>query len=303
MKEIITVTLNTALDCVISEREFEVSGIDSESLKTIPAGKGLNVSKALASHKEFSICIGFVGLNDKVLFDSISNTFISTDFIYVPGKTRKNITISECKDGLEHHECNPGFTISKEEKIFIKNTIFSHFSPERVIIFSGSLPSGLETDTYKELILEAKENGLITVLDSSSFALKEGIKAGPYIIKPNLEELQSLAGKNLSLDNDLKDFIRELSRENGIEYVLTTLSEKGAILYIRRKDSFIETGVYCDDNFKDRPIISSVGCGDSSLAGFVYGLKMGLSDKEALELAMKWAFLNLYTEIPGDLTK
>lgn len=301
MNEIITITLNTALDCVISEDDFIAHGMDEKYLNMIAAGKGLNVSRALASKGQFSICLGFVGSNDKDLFNSISSDLIKTDFIFVPGDTRKNITVSQCEDGLEHHETNPGFTISKKEKNLQKNLISSYFSPNKYIIFSGSLPKGLEVTTYKNLIEEAKAENMITVLDTTGLALKEGIKAGPYIIKPNKEELQSLTEVDLSLEDNLKSFVRNLSKENGIEYILTTLSENGALLYIRRDDSFISTPVYTDPSFDNKAVVSSVGCGDSSLAGFVYGLTHHMSDREALAFSMKCAFENLYTIVPGQL--
>lgn len=301
MSKIITLTLNTALDCVIKEKDFLLNGPDIDLMDIIAAGKGLNVSRALESNGEASVCLGFVGLDDQKLFEGISSPLITTDFIYVPGSTRKNITLSECKDGLEHHETNPGFMIVKE--VFNKqiDTLSSYINAGDYIVFSGSLPRGLEADTYQKLIRLCQKKGLTTILDTSGPALKEGIKACPNIIKPNLDELMSLTDLDLSNKESMQSFIRKLSNDNSIDYVLTTLSKDGALLYVNKEDRFIEAPSFSDNDHKHLSVISSVGCGDCSLAGFVYGIKNGYSTEQALDLSMKWAYFNLFTTTPGQM--
>ncbi|MCQ2523823.1 MAG: 1-phosphofructokinase family hexose kinase [Lachnospiraceae bacterium] len=301
MKEVITLTLNTALDCVITEEEYERFGACPERLEIIPAGKGINVSRALSSWDFSSLCLGFVGIEDKEIFSSVDDENITTDFVYVSGNTRKNITITNCKDGLEHHERNKGFTPTKENVEELLEKLEGYCDGAKYLVLSGSVPDGISKDIYKDIIFMATKKGLKVILDASGPALNKGIEAGPYMIKPNLEELKSLTDENLDSKEAIENFIRKTAVTNSIEYVLTTLSQEGALLYVRSADRFIYSPAYKDDSTENKQIVSSVGCGDCSLAGFLYGNLKKLSFDGSLEMSMKCAAYNLYTKIPGKL--
>ena len=301
MKKIITITLNTAIDCVISKDEYSrnKNAVDiTEYATALPAGKGINVSRALSCENVDSLALGFVGIEDKPLFDGVSGEHIKTDFIFVPGNTRRNITVTGCNDGMEHHIRNAGFSVTEEHISLLCEKLDFLLAEESVVILSGSLPTGAPIDTYKRLIERIKKHGSVAILDTGGEALFYGMCASPYLIKPNLEELSSLSNSPLNSDEKMRAFIRKLSSDNNISYVLTTLSQDGALLYNLNTDTFLSSPAYTG-NDTSRQIVSSVGCGDTSLAAFLSAHLRGLSDEEALRLSMKRAYYNLFTETPG----
>lgn len=297
---IFTVTLNTAIDVVISEEDYNNMAEDSamfEKAELIPAGKGINVSRALKSAGIPSTAIAFVGEEDMDLFSQVEDELISAKFIPVKGYTRRNITISNCSDGQEHHERTIGYSLTEEDMKTIFDVLCNLVNEGDWILFSGSLPCGIPTNTYKELIDFCKKKGAFTGLDSSGAALKCGILASPYFIKPNKEELEDIKGSPLSDMDEITNCLRKIASTYDIPLILTTLSGDGAVLYSYEKDCMLESEAL--------PVrgtcVSSVGCGDSCVAGFMSGLLEHHTYDECLKEAMIFANANLYTKVPGDL--
>lgn len=294
--KIVTVTLNTAIDVVVDEKEYKETGLGS-AVK-IPAGKGINVSRALKCGHIPSLAIALVGENEEGLYSYLSDDYISMCVITVCGSTRRNITLTNCADNEEHHTREKGFTVSEHEIEAVAGKLLDNVGEGDWVVFSGSLPPGATGDTYARLIELCKTQGAYTALDTSGDGLILGIKASPYLIKPNLEELVQIASGNpVDSRESIMECMRSISLSNDIPLILTTLSGEGAIMYSGEHD---ET-----EEIKALPlrkeIVTSVGCGDCSLAGFLSGLVRHKDYRECLREAMIFAGANLYTIIPGDL--
>ena len=293
--KVVTVTLNTAIDAVVSENDYTQTGL--LKAERIPAGKGINVSRAFKSNRIPTIAYGLVGEADKELFDFQKDDFIEADFVFVPGKTRTNVTISNTKDGLEHHGRTEGFTAGEPELKQIYDRLVGTVEEGDWVVFSGSLPKGMPDNAYFKLIKLCNGMGAYTALDSSGRGLLNGIQAGPYVIKPNREELEEIAGRELARDEELLEIFRGISERHGVKIILTTLSEEGGILYDASGDRVLRLSAF---DLRE-PLVSSVGSGDSALAGLLSGFLNYLSYEECLKEAMFFANANLYTPVPGEL--
>ena len=292
---IFTVTLNTAIDVIVKEKDYKRTGLKKSA--EIPAGKGINVARALKSAKLPSHAIALVGENDVPLFESIGNDFITAHIIPVKGETRRNITLSHTEDGLEHHERLEGFTVTEDDFKKVTDCIMDLVSEGDWVIFSGSLPQGISINSYSRLIKLCKTMGAYTGLDTSNGALLTAISSSPYFLKANLEELEEIKGSELSAKEDIEDCVKKVSAAYDIPSVMVTFAEKGALIYIFEEDRFI----YSDALPEQEEKVSSVGCGDACVAGMMAGMLRRLSWEESLDEAMKYANANLYTVTPGDL--
>ena len=141
---------------------------------------------------------------------------------------------------------------------------------------SGSLPKGLPTTAYAELIQIMHANGAKALLDSSGDALRDGIEAKPFAIKPNEHEIAAILGKNAITENDLLEAGERFVSE-GIDHVCFTLGREGAI--------FVNQYGYFKANTPSIDVINTVGSGDA----FVGGLLYGLAHNEEISIAYKRA--------------
>ena len=292
---IYTVTLNTAIDVAVDEKEYFLSGLRTG--REIPAGKGINVSRAFKSVGIKSTAIAIVGMDDIELFESIADEFITTLFVRASGSVRRNITLTDCKDGLEHHERTEGYRSSEEEFKEVYDILINRVSEGDWVIFSGSIPKGIPTDAYKRLISLCKNKGAYTLLDTSDEALMVGIQASPYAIKPNLEELDALNGNPFESRNEIELFVKKIASTFDIHIVLATLAGDGGLIF--SFDDRIPHRMQAYE-FASNPM-STVGCGDCCVAGLISGLLDHLDSAECLERAMHFAYLNTFTEVPGEL--
>jgi 1-phosphofructokinase family hexose kinase len=148
--------------------------------------------------------------------------------------------------------------------------------PEAVlVVLGGSLPPGAPSDTYARLITWAKQNEVRTILDTSGDALVEGVKAQPYMIKPNATEAEQLLGRPLPTEDDVIAGGQELL-QRGIEIVVISLGKRGALAISR-------SGVWKAVPPEVAPE-TTTGAGDSMVAGFAIAISEHKSLAEGLAL-------------------
>ena len=290
---IFTVTLNTAIDVVISEKDYLEK--NKKKAVSIPAGKGINVSRALKSAGISSTAIALVGIKDIKLFNTIKDDKINAIFLTVKGSTRRNTTVIDTNDGLEHHKKSMGFTASEEDLTRVYNILLENVFEGDWVIFSGSLPKGMPSDAYQKLIALCKMKGAYTLLDSSGEALLLGLKSSPFALKPNEEELEEITGMIPENDNDTEKIVKKISAMYDIPVILATFGEKGGILYSFEKDQMYKD----DEPVNNMKVVSTVGSGDCCVAGLVVSLLEHCRYDECLKRAMAYAHANMNTPVPG----
>lgn len=293
--KIITVTLNAAVDVVVSENEYKKTGI--KKAVRIPAGKGINVSRALECAGISSTAIAIVGEKELPLFKTLNSEYVDTRFVTFMGETRNNITLTECEDGKEHHYRTQGFPVTSDEYKKVYDILMDLVCETDWVIFSGSTPPGFQVNCYEALIRLCKSKGAYTGLDTSGQALLTGIQAAPYFIKPNKSELEGIYGKKIHTTADKRDILSSISSMYDIPIVLATFGDEGAAMYSYSDELYIEKEALPEKETK----VTSVGCGDATVAGFLSGLIKHFTYEESLNEAMSFANANLYSVVPGNL--
>ncbi len=285
MGKILAVNLNAAIDKVYAVDDFKVGGVFRPRDMTATAGgKGLNVARVSNLLGESVVATGFLGGgNGQFIAEKVRESGISAEFMQISGESRICIAVMDQKNNTSTEVLEAGPTITPSEcENFIKH-YRQLLSDCTVVTASGSLPKGVPSNFYLKLIVEAKNQNIPFILDTSGAALTEGIGGVPYMIKPNQEE----AGKHLSLDlvtlEDQAAAIQQL-RKKGIELPCITLGKNGCI-------AGLAAGVY---HFYGPAIevLNTVGSGDSFVAGCAVGIARNMPPVETIRLGMTSGMAN-----------
>ena len=263
---ILSVTMNPSQDKVYIVDDFSVNNIYRTNHYTATAGgKGLNVARVVKELKEDIITTGLLGgMTGTFIKDELKKHKIKNEFVNISGETRTCINITDQKNNTTTEILETGPKIKNSE---IKRFIEKYkklIKKADIITLSGSLPKGLDDDFYYELVVYAKKMEKKVILDTSGQPLKEGIKAKPYMIKPNEDELNNLFDQNIK---KLSDYIKALDKikEMGIKLPVISLGKDGAV-------AMVENNYY---HFKlpQVDVINTVGSGDAFVAGCAIGLQ------------------------------
>lgn len=275
---IYTVTLNPALDKTVEIPGMALDTVNRiTEMRTDPGGKGINVSKVIAKLGGESCAVGILGGGSgKMLEKLLKGEPFATRFRFVEGQTRTNLKIID-REGHTNTDINePGLTVTAAELDALLRELLAELRPGDIVVLAGSLPKGAPQDTYRSWTAACKKAGARVFLDADGALLAEGIKAAPYLIKPNDDELSRLAGKKLETLEELTAEGRKLL-ERGIERVVISLGGRGA-LYLRKGSTIYAEGLRV-------PVGSTVGAGDSVVAALAYAEAQGLSEEEAVRLS------------------
>ncbi len=259
--KIYTVTLNPAVDYYLGFEDFKEGELNSPDIAyTLPGGKGINVSKVLANFKINSVALGFVGgFTGEYMKTTLKKSDIEYKFVELEENTRINIKINN--NGLETEISgkSPNISLGKKEE-FLKELM--EIKKDDIIILSGSVPSSLNENIYNEIISKLPK-GVKVILDSRGKAFDLALRNGVFLVKPNLIELEEYFNRKIKTIEELLIAGKEL-QDLGAENVLISLGAKGSILIT--KELNYRSGIPKGE------MISTVGAGDSMVAGIVYGL-------------------------------
>ncbi|MBE2202222.1 MAG: 1-phosphofructokinase [Anaerolinea sp.] len=272
---IYTVTLNPAVD-----RELTVPAIEFDSVLRATAcrvdfgGKGFNVSRMLRALGVNSVALGFAGRRSgELLRDGLESLGIATDFVWVAGETRTNVSIvTETHD--HYVKANePGPTISPAEEIALVQKVRQLAQAGDWWVLAGSLPPGVPASIYLQLIGDIQAAGARVILDSSGDALRDGCAARPFLAKPNDGEIHNLTGLPVDTTVNIAAAAQAM-QQNGVANVVVSLGKKGALL----ADA---AGVWlaASPQIQEK---NPIGAGDSMVGGLVWGLSQGQTLPEAL---------------------
>ena len=277
MARILTVTLNPALDLTVRIAQLQPGEVNRSPLMlTHAAGKGLNVAQVLADLGHTVTVSGFLGEDNAQAFDALFKRRGFVDaFVRVPGETRSNIKLAE-DDGRVTDVNGPGPQVGAQAQQTLLDILERIAPGHDAVVVAGSLPRGVSPQWLHDLLLRFKGMGLKVILDTSGEALKQGLAAGPWLIKPNTEELSDALGSDIS---SLAAQIAAASRlqAQGVEHVVISQGAEGVNWFSRAPAlQALPPKV---------SVASTVGAGDSLLAGMVHGLLSGLSPEQTLRTA------------------
>jgi 6-phosphofructokinase 2 len=285
-----TVTLNPCVD-----RHIEVSGfkIDTtnraKNIRIDAGGKGVDVSRAIRIAGGDAMAFGFVGGEEGRYIESrLTQECVAFSFTHITGSTRICIIISDNLTGEQTRINGIGPQIQPQELTVFRNQLFKIIHKPEILVVSGSVPPGVPVDIYHQLINDASRRGVPTILDSHGEWLKVGIRGKPYLVKPNEKEAEELLGYKLKSEADIIRGTRQIV-ELGAEIAVISRAEKGII------------ACSSEEIIKAFPppvkVVSTVGAGDSMVAGFAMMLSQGSNLVEACRLAVAMGTASVLT--PG----
>ena len=264
MARILTLTLNPALDLTVRLARLEPGEVNrSETMLTHAAGKGVNVAQVLADLGHHVTVGGFLGEDNPQAFEAlIARRGFADAFIRVPGETRSNIKIAE--HGGRVTDINaPGPQVSEQAQQALLNQLMLIAPGHDAVVVAGSLPRGVSPLWFQGLLVQLKNLGLKVALDTSGEALRVGLKASPWLIKPNTEELaEALDCPTDSVDQQAQ--AAERLHAEGIEHVVISHGADGV--------NWFSPGTALHATPPQVSVASTVGAGDSLLAGMLHGL-------------------------------
>ena len=261
-----TLTLNPAIDYYMSMGNFQLGSLNSlEEGYTLPGGKGINVSKVLKNFSVESKALGFVGgFTGDYIKKHLNEYEIESDFIELQENTRINIKLKTKDSETEIAGKSP--TISRENvKELLKK--FEEIKKDDVVILSGSVPNSISKSIYADIIKLLPKDCKV-ILDTRGLHFVEGLKEGVFLTKPNNHELEEFFNRKLNNIEEIIQAGKDL-QALGSKNVLISLGKDGSIL-ITEKEVYI-------GNAPQGKLISSVGAGDSMVAGVVYGIAKGMT--------------------------
>jgi tagatose 6-phosphate kinase len=262
---ILTVTPNAAVDKTYHVEGFRLDVVNRPSQTyTVAGGKGINVARVYRTLGGRPLATGFLGGNQgRIVAEALYREGIPAAMVDVKGETRLCIAAIDPTTGTQTEINESGPEVSAEEIRKLFDRVIRLLSQETFsfVVLSGSLPPSAPPTLYAELIDLARSRQTPVALDTSGEPLREGIKARPWMVKPNQTELETVLGRPLSDRSEALLAAKELL-ENGIEMVVLTLGAAGA-LCVNAAGAWFATPPPIE-------FASAVASGDSFLAAFLW---------------------------------
>lgn len=286
--EIITLTLNPAFDIHCYTKKFQPF---SENLADVVSndagGKGINISRALTNNGIENLAYVVVGNENKDAFlQKLRFDNVNYQELEVLGRIRENITV-HTENQPETRISFSGFRADKSIIDRLKLMLDEHNLENSIITFTGRVPEGVDIGYIKEFLVFLKSKGARLVIDSRSFAKSDILDVSPWLIKPNEEEIRMYSDIDIKDKKTAKEAAEVLKRQ-GIDNVIISLGDKGAVLSC-------DEGVF----FASAPqieVLSTIGAGDSMIAGFIGAFSDGKSYKESFKSAVAYGSAACLTE-------
>lgn len=276
---IVTVTVNAALDRTLTVPNFQAGFRHraSESL-ALPGGKGVNIARALKTLGQPVIATGLAGGKTGTrIVEDLTAEGILNDFVRIRGESRTSTAIIDPTSNIQTEVNEAGPEVSgRELNAFMEKFTYIAKGAE-VVILAGSLPRKAKDSFYHDMVQALSTTPAMVVLDAAGEPFRLAIKAGPNLVSPNVFEAEALIGHEFGDDEDFLNACRQLGRMGTGSAIITHAS--GCYAHLR-DDKNSESSYKVQIPPLDP--ISTVGSGDSFLAGFVSARIVGKGDEECL---------------------
>jgi tagatose 6-phosphate kinase len=291
---ILVVCLNPALDITHEVAAADWAGVNRpDAVHARPGGKGLNVARVLLATDTPVRVLGLAGgPTGSGVISGLSGTGVMAEFTEIGGETRRTFTVVDRSRETSALFNEPGPLIAPEEFAAFAAGYERALDGASAVVLSGSLPRGLAAGTYAALTATAAAAGVPVVLDTHGEALRLGAAAGPAIVKPNLAELEALAGRRLSRDQ-VAAAAADL-RAAGAQAVVVSLGPDGL------------HAVTADGSWRAAPPAAvagnATGAGDAVTAALVRGLVIGQPWPDRLRHAVALGTASAAAPVAGEFS-
>ncbi|MCL5105705.1 MAG: 1-phosphofructokinase [Armatimonadetes bacterium] len=272
---VLTVTPNAAIDKTYTIEDFSLDRVHRPSAaRTVAGGKGINVVRVLKELGRKGIATGFAGgATGEAIIQALDEEWLRHDFVRVAGESRLCIAVVDPKNGTQTEVNENGPEITEAEVSLMLEKAAALVGGMDYVVLCGSCPPGVPTSFYGGIIEIAKKVGVKSVLDTSGDHIREAIKSGPYMIKPNIAELSQLAGRELLTIEEIVRAAKSL-KQYGVSITSVTMGRSGAMV-----TDGVQAWMAVPPEIR---FASAVGSGDSFVAAFLDSLMNG----ESLPLAL-----------------
>ena len=293
---ITAVCLNPAIDHTVTLPRLVVGELNRVTgAMSQAAGKGVNVAITMARLGEDVTCAAFLPRQNGALLErrlegeGVRGAFVDTD-----GAIRTNTKIIDLESGEATEVNESGAAVTAEDLARMSLTLRSLAEKSRVMVLSGSLPPGCPADYYRRVMEDIAGAGCQCFLDADTTRLREGLKAHPFLIKPNRTELEQLTGEKMATLADIDRAARGLV-DGGARMVCVSLGGDGAYLTdgataLRAEGLRVQAR-------------STVGAGDAMIGGLAAGYDRGLPMEEMFRLGMACGAASVMSEGTGLIDK
>jgi 6-phosphofructokinase 2 len=256
------------------EQVLEGSKLRCSDPQQEPGGGGINVSRALRKLGGQSLTMyACGGIYGQLLQKLLEGEGIAQEPFPIRERTRQNMMVRERSSDRQYRFSMPGPRLEEEEWREFLRTIFDRHPDSEYLVASGSLPPGVPEDFYARLAGLATERNIRAVVDTAGKPLQLAAQQGAYLVKPNLRELEHIAGRRIEEEHQQEELAQQIIEQGKTEVILLSLGASGALLVTAEAVHRITAPAV--------PIRSRVGAGDSMVAGLVLALAQGRSLEEA----------------------
>jgi 1-phosphofructokinase family hexose kinase len=295
---IVTVTLNAAIDRTLLVPNFQLGQRHRASVGfTSAGGKGINIARAVRRLGVPVVATGLAGgRNGTLLVEELTNEGILNDFVRIRGESRTSTAVLDPTSNVYTEINEWGPEVAEDELDVMRDKLSYLAQGADYVVFAGSLPRDVEPGVYAELIRDANRRGLLTVLDSEGEALRLGIEAEPYLVAPNLREAESLVGHEFVDEEDLATGLDEIAELGARNVIITLDTGCYALFRIDREED-----VRLRARAPRLEAVSTVGAGDTLLAGFIAARMSDRSYEDAVRSAVAAGAASVLEAGPGRL--
>jgi len=262
---IITVTLNAAIDKTLEVPNFRLGRRHrSVEQRTMAGGKGVNVARAIKRLGQPVIATGFAGGSSGTrIVEQLTDESILNDFVRIREESRTNTAVLDPTNGEQTEINEPGPVVGEAETQLFVDKLLYLAQGAQIVVFAGSLPRGIDTDFYADLVRELRKLGVSTVLDTDGEPLRHAVRAEPTVVSPNVLEAEELVGHEFNDDEDRTIAVREMVALGAQEAIMTVPDGCFASVLIDGE------AVLHRVRIQPREAVATVGAGDAFLAGYV----------------------------------
>ncbi len=273
-----TITLNPSVDKTIHISKLQPNDCNRiVKIETDAGGKGINCSRMLKELGAETKAITLLGgKNGEFVRAVMEREGIALDYVEASSPTRDNIIIEENTNIPPTTFNDRGGPVEHSELVMLLEKAKDAARISSMVVFGGSVPMGINQDIYNVLIQIASASNAKAVLDTDGEPLMEGIKAKPFMIKPNREEAERLLETEFRSKADVARAALSIAEQRGIELVVISLGRQGAIACYE--------GMIYDAVPPEVKAISTIGSGDSFIAGVLFALDQGMGIEDALRM-------------------
>lgn len=275
---IITVTLNAAIDKSLSVPNFRLGRRHrTVEQRTMAGGKGVNIARALKALGQPVIATGLAGgATGTHVVEQLTEEAILNDFVRIRDESRTNTSVLDPTSGEQTEVNERGPAVSEQEVELFRDKLLYLARGAAIVVLAGSLPRGVSSEIYAELIRDLQKVGVTTVIDTDGDALLHAVRAEPDVVSPNILEAEELVGHEFNDADDRASAVIEMTRL-GPEEAIMTVSD-GCYAHVRDGGAHELYRVRIEEQ-EER---SAIGSGDAFLAGYIASRYLGRSPTECL---------------------